>query len=171
MIGALEAISSRITSRVKSLGLRVQFYPLAESVLVRDTESDTTAPVIVDARGECVSVYDVLDSNDVTMYTRLQSISYSESEGFGSGRTYDEESSLSLVVIGKRNHNKHATMSAVVSVLRQFDCVALEQCEVSAQTIWGSEFSGMPYFISPDYYIYRFSFSVLTQGTQSSACN
>ena len=142
----------------------VRVFGLAEPVLVRDSESDTTSPAIVNADGECHVVYDSLDCSRVTIYGRLQSISYetNASQAFGNGKGYEQVADASVVLIGSRQINPYALEKIVADAIGTSDGLQLTSADFNAVQVWGSEFPGVPYFINPDYFLFKVNYKLST---------
>lgn len=136
-------------------------YGIAEPVLTRDTENEITLPAIVDELGECYDVFGHVDENDIVLYHKLNSISYSGSEAsYGSRTTYRKEADMSLVVYGRRTMGRDAVEKALCAKLSGTKGVSLNNTEFGAVQILATEYAGLPYFLNPDYFLFRINYRV-----------
>lgn len=162
----IEQINKAVAARViEEFGKTdVCVFGLAEPVLVRDHESDTTSPAIVCSDGECRVVYDALDSSIVTIYGRLQSISYERgtTSAYGNSQGYDQVADASLIAIGRRTINSYRMERVICDVLGSVKGCQLASADFNAVQVWASEFPGVPYFINPDYFLFKINYKLST---------
>lgn len=162
MEDVLKKINSNIEQRIEQeIGsVKIKSYRLAEPVLVRDEEQDLTIPAIVDDKGECRNVFDNADMNDLVMYHRVTSTSFVASSGFGSSLDYSKISQISLIVYGLRKLKKDKVIDSICVELMKTDNVNLNSIDYDAIQILATEYSGLPYFLTPDYFLVRINFSL-----------
>ena len=87
---------------------------LAESVAIRG-EGEVTFPALILKSGECINVYAETDKHDVTLYHRLNAISYQENDNaaWGSNKGYTETADMSLLIFGKRSEISQYEMEKI----------------------------------------------------------
>lgn len=156
----IEKINSNIAAVLPKLDLKA--YALAESVSMRSDE-EVTFPALVLPNGECISVWGETDKHDVTLYHRLNGITYQEdtTASYGSGKGYFATADMSLIVFGKRASLSpfEAERAARQSIANQMQC-SLAQSDFAALQIFASEYVGVSYFISPEYYLFKINYRI-----------
>jgi len=136
-------------------------YGIAEPVLTRDTENEITLPAIVDEQGECYDVFNHVDENDIVLYHKLNGISYNKTDaGYGSKVAYAKEADMSLVVYGRRAIGRDSVERALCAKLSVTRGISLNNTEFGAVQIMATEYAGLPYFLNPDYFIFRINYRV-----------
>lgn len=166
MIGAIQRLNDDIRAAFDNAyrGEKLTLFGLAEPVLVRDSESETTSPAIVNVKGECHVVYSALDYSDVTIYSRLQNIAYEDdpTTSFGSRKGYKQSADVSIVVLGKRKLGIYNLERLLADAISASGERVLSSSDFNAVQVWSSEFPGVPYFINPDYFIFKINFRINT---------
>lgn len=138
----------------------VKSYTLAEPVLVRDVEQDVTIPAIVDENGDCFNMFDNADGNDIVFYHRISQSSYSEKSGYGSRAECVLTANVSLVVYGKRHVGRDRVLDTIASTIINTKDANMVSIDYDSIQILASEYSGLPYFLSPDYFIARLNYRI-----------
>lgn len=140
----------------------VKVYDLAESIAVRG-EEEVTIPALVLPDGECINVYAEVDKHDVTCYHRLNSISFQEESvaSFGSANGYTETDDMSLIVFGKRASISPFDMERIArkAIAQEKGC-AVSQSDFNSLQIFASEYIGVTYFMSPEYYLFKINYRI-----------
>lgn len=141
---------------------RVKLYGIAEPVLTRDADSEITLPAIVDAQGECYDVFGSADENDIVLYHKLNSVTYTsaDAKSYGSRTLYEKDADMSLVVYGRRVIGRDEIEKAVCGELSRTKGVRLSGTDFSGVQILATEYSGLPYFLNPDYFLFRISYRI-----------
>lgn len=170
MDNAIHTLNTEFARAIADIfeNMDVMLHGLAEPVLVRDTEREITLPAIVFPNGECLGVYDECDKHALTLYHRLQSVSYSESQSaYGSRRDYAQTVDVSLLVFGRREINQYQLENALCRVISRDNKRLLVGTDFNAVQVFASEYSGLPYFLSPDYFLFRINYRI----TSTFGCN
>lgn len=137
-------------------------YTLAESVAIRD-ESGTTFPAYILPNGECIDVYSETDKHKVTLYHRLNDISFQEdsSRSFGTHKAYTETDDLSLIVFGKRVAIDQFTMERIArQAIAANDARTIVRSDFNALQVFANEYVGVTYFLTPDYYMFKINYRI-----------
>lgn len=169
----VEHINDLIGRLIDTIECRIdlQAYTLAESVAIRGDE-EITFPALVLPSGECISVSGETDKHDITLYHRLNDISFSEASAnsYGSLREYTETADMSLIVFGKRSTLSpfEAESIARASVATAGD-TSLVRSDFNALQIFASEYAGVTYFMSPEYYLFKINYRITR--TYNPRCN
>lgn len=169
----VERINNTIARLVDTEECRIdlQAYALAESVAIRGDE-EITFPALVLPNGECISVYGETDKHDITLYHRLNDISFSENNtaSYGSQNDYTETADMSLIVFGKR---KALSPFEAESMARKAVAIAgntsLVRSDFNSLQIFASEYAGVTYFMSPEYYLFKINYRITR--TYNARCN
>lgn len=165
----IEHINATLADLLQDLDLKA--YSLAESVSVRSDE-EMTFPALVLPDGECISVYGETDRHDITLYHRLNSVSYQEDApaSYGSGNTYTETADLSLIVFGKRASLSpfEAERACCRAIATERHC-SISQSDFASLQIFASEYAGVSYFMSPEYYLFKINYRIIS--TYNPRCN
>lgn len=164
MIPEIENINKGIEKRVTATNPKASllFYGLAESVAVRGDE-DVTIPALVLPFGECIDVYGETDKHDITLYHRLNEISYQESEndGYGSARGLNEVADLSIIVFGKRKSVNPIGLERVVrdSIMADPNNLVVRS-DFNSLQVFASEYIGVTYFMTPDFFLFKTNYRI-----------
>ena len=137
-------------------------YTLAESIAVRGDE-DITFPALILPTGECIDVYGETDKHDITLYHRLNDISFQEdnTSSFGSHNGYTEAADMSLIVFGKRKCLSPFEMERIARKAIAFtDKCTLSRSDFNMLQIFASEYVGVTYFMSPEYYLFKINYRI-----------
>lgn len=161
-----------INDKIKSsIECDVRLYELAESVAVRG-DDEITFPAMILQDGECVSVYGETDKHDVTLYHRLNDVSFQEesASSFGNGKGYTETADMSLIVFGKREAISPYDMERIArkAIADRSRCT-ISRSEFNALQIFASEYVGVTYFIPPDYFLFKINYRITS--TYNTRCN
>ena len=164
MIGEL-GINNGIARGLKELHptVDIKAHGLAESVAVRGDE-DVTLPAIILPNGECLNVYAETDKHDVTLYHRLNSVSFQESGNdgaFGSLRGYIETDDVSLIVFGKREALSPYRMEKIARdvIAKRTDCI-LSGSDFNSLQVFANEYIGVTYFMPPQFYLFKINYRI-----------
>lgn len=159
------------TEICKALGeLDVLALGLAESVAIRG-EEEVTFPALILKGGECINVYAETDRHDVTLYHRLNAISYQEdsSASWGSAKGYTEVADMSLLVFGKRSKISQYEMEKIASgAITKDNANSVSRSEFNALQVFASEYMGVSYFMGTEYYLFRINYSITS--TYNARC-
>ena len=143
---------------------------LAESVAIRG-EEEVTFPAIILKSGECINVYAETDKHDVTLYHRLNAISYQEDNNasWGSNKGYTEVADLSLIVFGKRSKISQYEMETIaLRAITKDNSNSISRSEFNALQVFASEYMGVTYFMGTEYYLFRINYSITS--TYNARC-
>lgn len=169
MQAVIEHINDALADLLQDLDIKA--YSLAESVSLR-SEDEVTLPALVLPNGECISVYGETDKHDLTLYHRLNGVSYQEdtASSFGSGNGYTETDDMSCIVFGKRASLSplEAERAARQAIAKQKQC-SLSQSDFASLQIFASEYVGVSYFMSPEYYLFKINYRITS--TYNPRCN
>jgi hypothetical protein len=160
MENKIDIINTEI--RKALVGIDVLTFGLAESVAIRD-EDEVTFPAIILNNGACINVYAETDKHDVTLYHRLNAISYQENDNaaWGSMKGYTETADLSLLVFGKRSKISQYEMEKIAQqAIIQDNSNSISRSEINALQVFASEYMGVTYFMGTEYYIFRINYSI-----------
>lgn len=155
-------INTAIAKAMEELKTDLKAYGIAESMAIRGDE-DITFPALVFPDGECIDVYSETDHHDVTLYHRLNEISFQEdrSRSFGSGTSYITTADMSLIVFGKREHISPWEMERIArGAIASCNGCGLVRSDFSALQIFATEYAGVTYFISPKYYLFKINYRI-----------
>ena len=143
---------------------------LAESVAIRG-EEEVTFPALILKSGECINVYAETDTHDVTLYHKLNAISYQEknNDSWGSTKGYTKVVDMSLLVFGKRGKISQYEMEKVaIHAITSDNANSVSRSEFNALQVFASEYMGVPYFMGTEYYLFRINYSITS--TYESRC-
>ena len=143
---------------------------LAESVAIRG-EEDVTFPALILKSGECINVYAETDKHDVTLYHRLNAISYQENDIYtwGSYKGYTETADMSLIVFGKRDAISQYEMEKIARrAIIKDNANSVSRSEFNALQVFASEYMGVTYFMGTEYYLFRINYSITS--TYNARC-
>lgn len=142
--------------------LDVKAYGLAESVAIRG-EEEVTFPALILPDGECVNVYAETDKHDVTLYHRINSISYQDNDNasIGSSRGYTGVADMSLVVFGNRDKISQYDMEQIAkAAIIKENTNGILRSEFNALQVFANEYLGVTYFMSPEYYLFKINYTI-----------
>lgn len=151
-------------------GLDVLALGLAESVAIRG-EEEVTFPALILKGGECINVYAETDMHDVTLYHRLNAISYQENDNaaWGSNKGYTEVADLSLLVFGKRDKISQYEVEKIArGAITKDNANSVSRSEFNALQVFASEYMGVTYFMGTEYYLFRINYSITS--TYNARC-
>lgn len=155
----------------KALGeLDVLALGLAESVAIRG-EEEVTFPALILKNGECINVYAETDKHDVTLYHRLNAISYQENDNaaWGSNKGYTETADMSLLIFGKRSKISQYEMEKIArGAITKDNSNSISRSEFNALQVFASEYMGVTYFMGTEYYLFRINYSITS--TYNARC-
>jgi hypothetical protein len=157
---AIAKINNSICSLISHLDVKA--YGMAESVAIRGEEEKTFPALILD-NGECINVYAETDEHDITLYHRLNSISYQENENAarGDSRGYTSVASMSVVFFGKRKAiNQYKLEQIANAAITKDNTNVISGSEFNALQVFASEYMGTTFFIDPEYYLFRINYSI-----------
>ena len=143
---------------------------LAESVAIRG-EEEVTFPALILKSGECINVYAETDKHDVTLYHRLNAISYQENDNYswGSKKGYTEVADMSLLVFGKRSKISQYEMEKIArGAITNDNANSVSRSEFNALQVFASEYMGVTYFMGTEYYLFRINYSITS--TYNARC-
>jgi hypothetical protein len=143
---------------------------LAESVAIRG-EEEVTFPALILKSGECINVYAETDKHDVTLYHRLNAISYQETDNaaWGSNKGYTETADMSLLVFGKRSKISQYEMEKIArGAITKDNANSISRSEFNALQVFASEYMGVTYFMGTEYYLFRINYSITS--TYNARC-
>ena len=152
-------------------GLDVLALGLAESVAIRGEEEEVTFPALILKGGECINVYAETDMHDVTLYHRLNAISYQENDNaaWGSNKGYTEVADLSLLVFGKRDKISQYEVEKIArGAITKDNANSVSRSEFNALQVFASEYMGVIYFMGTEYYLFRINYSITS--TYNARC-
>lgn len=143
---------------------------LAESVAIRG-EEEVTFPALILKSGECINVCAETDKHDVTLYHRLNAISYQENDNYswGSNKGYIETADMSLLIFGKRSEISQYEMEKIAreAIVRD-SANSVSRSEFNALQVFASEYMGVTYFMGTEYYLFRINYSITS--TYNARC-
>lgn len=161
MIKEIEHINKAIANAIENEGRKInlQTYCLAESIAIR-SEEDVTFPAIVLPNGECLDVYSATDKHDITLYHRLNRISYSETEqGFGNSRAYNEVDDMSLLVYGKRARIDQLRLEQIIcKAIVSNPANTIMESDFNSLQVFASEYLGVTNFMTPAYFLFKINY-------------
>lgn len=143
---------------------------LAEAVAIRG-EEEVTFPALILKSGECINVYAETDKHDVTLYHRLNAISYQETDNaaWGSNKGYTETADMSLIVFGKRSKISQYEMEKIARrAIIKDNANSVSRSEFNALQVFASEYMGVTYFMGTEYYLFRINYSITS--TYNARC-
>ena len=143
---------------------------LAESVAIRGEEG-VTFPALILKSGECINVYAETDKHDVTLYHRLNAISYQENDNYswGSKKGYTEVADMYLLVFGKRSEISKYEMEKIArGAITKDNSNSVSRSEFNALQVFASEYMGVTYFMGTEYYLFRINYSITS--TYNARC-
>lgn len=143
---------------------------LAESVAIRG-EEEVTFPALILKNGECINVYAETDKHDVTLYHRLNAISYQENDNaaWGSNKGYTETADMSLLIFGKRSKISQYEMEKIArGAITKDNSNSISRSEFNALQVFASEYMGVTYFMGTEYYLFRINYSITS--TYNARC-
>ena len=143
---------------------------LAEAVAIRG-EEEVTFPALILKSGECINVYAETDKHDVTLYHRLNAISYQENDNYswGSKKGYTEVADMSLLVFGKRSKISQYEMEKIArGAITKDSANSVSRSEFNALQVFASEYMGVTYFMGTEYYLFRINYSITS--TYNARC-
>ena len=159
----MEKAIEKINKTIKGLvDCDVKAYGLAESVAIR-SEEEMTFPAIILDNGECINVYAETDKHDVTLYHRLNSISYQEDSNtaIGDSNGYAGVADMSLIIFGKRSAINQYEMEKIArAAIVKDNTNAIARSEFNMLQVFASEYMGVTFFMNPEYYLFRINYSV-----------
>lgn len=166
-------INTRIRSLLKELlpASDLRTFGLAESIALRDDSNDVTFPALVLPDGECYSVFGETDKHDVTLYHRLNDISFQEDSNaaYGSGRGYSETDDMSLIVFGKRKSISPFRMEKIArKAIASIDSNTIVRSDFNSLQVFANEYIGATYFMSPDYFLFKINYRITS--TYNARC-
>lgn len=138
-------------------------YGVAEPVLTRSgDDNEVVIPAIVDSTGECVNVFEEADENSMVMYHRLNSKSYSsQAPAYGSRKISTAEYDMSIIVFGQRKcTNPNIAEEKIVDLMSMMPAIDVRDSNFNGVQVLSSEFSGMPYFLTPDFYLFKINYRI-----------
>lgn len=168
----IEHINKTIADSLQQLQptTSIKTYGLAESVAVRDEDSQTLPAVILPS-GECFNVYGLTDKRHVVLYHRLADISFQEDAGasFGAGRGYSEAADVSIIVFGKRERISQYQMEQIVrkAIAAREDCT-LVRSDFNSLQVFANEYQGVTYFLTPGYFLFKINYRITS--TYNARC-
>lgn len=149
---------------VKIAGKRVKarLYGVAEPVLVRDRDKEKTLPAVITCDGECLDVFADCDLNDVVIYHRMHKKSYTPDaeHSRGSRVIYRNIYDMTLLVYGKRKINHMEIESALSSVISREQHCTIVSSNFNAVEVYAGEYSGMPFFLNPEYFLFKINYQI-----------
>lgn len=143
--------------------LDVKAYGIAESVAIRDKEEEVTFPAFILDNGECINVYAETDKHDVTLYHRLNSISYQDNDNAsrGDSKGYTEVADMSLIIFGKRSEVNQYDMEKIAkAAITKENTNSIARSEFNMLQVFASEYMGIKFFMNPEYYLFRINYSI-----------
>lgn len=143
---------------------------LAESVAIRG-EEEVTFPALILKGGECINVYAETDKHDVTLYHRLNAISYQETDNaaWGSNKGYTGVADMLLLVFGKRSKISQYEMEEIArGAITKDNTNSVSRSEFNALQVFASEYMGVSYFMGTEYYLFRINYSITS--TYNARC-
>ena len=155
-----QTIAAYLNEEKQTIDLRD--FGLAESVAMRSEDGEVTFPAIVLPDGEAFDVYGETDKHDVTLYHRLQSISYNEEEtSYGSGRIYTQVADMNLLVFGKREAISPFRMEQIArrAIAEQKDAT-LVGSDFNILQIFANEYIGVTFFMGTAYYLFKINYRI-----------
>jgi predicted kinase len=108
-------------------------------------------------------VYSETDKHDVTLYHRLNDISFQEvtNQSFGSHKKYQEVDDLSLIVFGKRAAIDQFTMERIArKAIASIDARTVVRSDFNALQVFANEYLGVTYFLTPEYYMFKINYRI-----------
>lgn len=162
MTETVRHINEAIDMALSEQGADLKAYEIAEAIAVRG-EDEITFPALVLPDGECISVYGETDNHDVTLYHRLNEIAFQEDarSSFGRSTGYVATADMSLVVFGKREFISPWEMERIArSAIAACDGCSLVRSDFSSLQIFASEYAGVTYFLSPEYFLFKINYRI-----------
>ena len=169
----INGINTRIGNTLKELlpTSDLQSFGPAESIAVRDDSSDVTFPAIVLPNGECYSVFGETDKHDVTLYHRLNDISFQEDSkaAYGSGHGYSETDDMSLIVFGKRAGISPFRMEKIArQAIESDNANTIVRSDFNSLQVFANEYAGVTYFLDPRYFLFKINYRITS--TYNARC-
>lgn len=156
----IERLNRTITERLA--GLDVKTFGLAEGVAIR-SDDETTFPAIILSTGECINVFGETDKHDVTLYHRLNEISYPENDNasYGSSKGYTQTSDMSMLVFGKREKISQFQVErvAIAAISIDHKCSVIRS-DFNALQIFANEYIGVTYFMGIEYFLFKINYRI-----------
>lgn len=146
-------------------------FGLAESIAVRDDSSDVTFPAIVLPNGECYSVFGETDKHDVTLYHRLNEISFQEDSkvAYGNNHGYLETDDMSLIVFGKRSIISPFQMEKIArQAIAAINSNAIVRSDFNSLHVFANEYIGVTYFLPPAFFLFKINYRITS--TYNARC-
>lgn len=160
------SINNAIRTETTQRKIDLQAFGLAESIFLRgrgEGDGDFTIPAFVLPDGECFDVFGQTDKHDVVLYHRLNNKGYQEDSdnAFGSGKSYIETDDMSLIVFGKRAKISQFQMEQIAcKAIGSLSACTLVSSDFNALQIYASEYSGVPFFLGPEYYLFKINYRI-----------
>lgn len=140
-------------------GLKTNIRGIAEPILVIDQDGEMEMPAIVMADGECFPIID--DSSDLCSYHKINRKSYTRetNKGYGDKVAITSYDDMSLIVYGVRG--KIAALEAEKKITRAIsNIVNVESVEFNRTVIFGTEYSGVQFFLQPNIFLFRINYKI-----------
>lgn len=144
----------------------IKQYGIAEPVM--EIGDDVMSPNIVTPSGEGIGVFSEADMHDVLMYHRLQSISRTQFNGYGSRRPYKEVAEMSLIVYGKRKINQFDLERKIAEIIMQDEDCSVSTSNLDAYQVYANEYSGQPFFLDTRFFLFKINYSITC--TRNDGC-
>lgn len=149
----------------------IRAFGLAESIALRGDSNDVTFPAIVLPDGECYSVFGETDKHDVTLYHRLNEISFQDDSkaAYGSGHGYSEIDDMSLIVFGKRKCISPFRMEKIArKAIADINSNTIVRSDFNSLQVFANEYLGVTYFLHTDYFLFKINYRITS--TYNARC-
>lgn len=154
----IDSINATIASVFKNTS-DVQIFGLAESVAARDKSGERVVPAIVFPDGECYDVYGLADIHKATIYHRLQNSQFNSTTSFGSFKSYEKVSDISLIVFGERKcYDQFVLADSISAAIGKRSDVTLLSVNHNLLQVFSDEYNGLSCFLNPDYFLFRINY-------------
>lgn len=156
----IDKLNRTIANRLDSLDVKT--FGLAEGVAIRGDE-EMTFPAIILSTGECVNVFGETDKHDVTLYHRLNEISYQETDiaSYGSSKGYAQTADMSMLVFGKRKKvSQFQVERAAIAAIANDNTCSVSRSDFNALQVFATEYMGVTYFMGTEYFLFKINYRI-----------
>jgi len=138
-----------------------QLFGIAFPVQIKDVETDSSFPAIIDMDGECSYVFSD-DSYSFGVYHRLLSKSYSQVKGFGDGNIDVEIDDMAMVVWGFSNQLGMNALDFEREIIIPSipKLAALVSSDFDSYRVSNGEFRNANYLNKPEEFIFSVKYKV-----------
>lgn len=160
----IQSINASISNRLPK-HLEVDVFELAEPILIRD-EEDRMLPCIRNGyTGDCAHVLDEADGFDLVIYHKLNGKTFIRraASGYGDRPEVTCVCDLSLLVFGKSaKADMYDIETQLEELLSMQKDVELQSADFNSVQVWGAEYTGVPYYLDPQFFLFRINYRLST---------